>query len=98
MVRGAQGSVADIELVESVVRAQILLNPLRLEILSRARTPRSGAEIAAELGLGRQAVNYHVRALERAQFLKKAGRHRKRNFYEQRYVATARSYLVTPSV
>jgi DNA-binding transcriptional ArsR family regulator len=89
---------AELECIHDAARAQAVLNPLRLEILSRARTPRSGSEIAAELGLGRQAVNYHVRALERASFLRKAGRRRKRNFYEQRYVASARAYIVAPSV
>ena len=89
---------SDLACVADVAEASTLLHPLRLRILDRARTPRSAADIAAELGLPRQKVNYHVRELHRARLLRKAGRHRKRNLYEQRYVATARSYLLSPDL
>jgi DNA-binding transcriptional ArsR family regulator len=87
-----------VELVEDARRASQLLDPLRLEILRQAREPRSAAEIADRLRLPRQRVNYHVRRLAGAHFLRKAGRRRKRNLYEQRYVATARTYLLSPAV
>jgi DNA-binding transcriptional ArsR family regulator len=87
-----------IECVQDPPRAAVLLNPLRLEILARARTPRSASEIAALLGSSRQKVNYHVGELFRAGFLAKAGRRKRRNMYEQRYRATASSYLLSPDV
>jgi hypothetical protein len=46
----------------------------------------------------RQVVNYHVRQLARAGFLRKAGRQRKRGLVEQRYVASARAFLLAPEV
>ncbi|HUF77814.1 MAG TPA: winged helix-turn-helix domain-containing protein [Thermoanaerobaculia bacterium] len=90
---------AALEPVRDPVRASILFTPLRLEILDRARRrPCSATEIARELALPRQRVGYHVRELAGGGFLRKAGRVRRRNFYEQRYRASARSYLVAPEV
>src|SRR5262249_27651458 len=79
-------------------RAAALLHPLRLRLLSMARDPASASEMARRLGLPRQRVNYHVRALERAGVLKAAGRLRKRNMIEQRYVATARAFVLSPRI
>jgi hypothetical protein len=67
-------------------------------LLSLAREPASSSELARRLGLPRQRVNYHVRALEAAGFLKPAGRQRKRNMIEQRYVATARAFTLSPAM
>jgi len=89
---------SSVEWVREPERAAILLTPLRLEILEKAREPRSASDIAGELGLPRQRVNYHVKELARGRFLRKAGQVRRRNFYEQRYRASARSYLVAPEV
>lgn len=91
-------ATADVETVGEVPRAGVLLHPLRLEILSRAREPRSATEIAALLDLPRQKVNYHVRELARAGFLRRAGQRRRRNLLEQRYRSTARAYLLSPEV
>lgn len=87
-----------VESVTSPRRATALLHPLRLRLLAMAREPASATELARRLGLPRQRVNYHVRALERAGFLRTAGRRRRRNLIEQRYAATARSYLLSPEL
>ena len=78
--------------------AGLLLHPLRSRLLALARDPMSSSELARRVGLPRQRVNYHVRALEAAGFLKPAGRLRKRNMIEQRYVATARAFVLSPTV
>jgi DNA-binding transcriptional ArsR family regulator len=88
----------EVESIADLPRAGVLLTPLRLQILARARTPCSASEIALELGLPRQKVNYHVRELARARFLARAGRRRKRGLFEQRYRATADSYLLAPAL
>jgi DNA-binding transcriptional ArsR family regulator len=88
----------NLESVGNVRQASALLHPLRLRVLSLAREPGSAAEFARRLDLPRQRVNYHVRALERAGFLRPAGRVRKRNLVEQRYVATARAYVLSPGL
>jgi hypothetical protein len=84
--------------VADLGKAAVALKPLRVRILAAARTPASAATIAGALGLSRQAVNYHVRALARAGFLRRAGRVRKRGLVEQRYVVSARAFLVAPDV
>lgn len=92
-------TIAELESVPEAPRAGVLLHhPLRLQILSRAHSPHSATEIAADLDVPRQKVNYHVHELARARFLVKAGRRRKRNLYEQRWVASARSYVLAPEV
>jgi len=48
--------------------------------------------------LPRQTVNYHVRELARARLLSRAGRRRRRQLYEQCYVATARGYALSPEL
>ncbi len=84
--------------VSSARRAGALLHPLRQRLLALARQPASAAELARHLNLPRQRVNYHVRALERAGFLRPAGRRRRRNMIEQRYVASARAFVLSPTI
>jgi DNA-binding transcriptional ArsR family regulator len=88
----------EVECITEAQRAAVLLHPLRLEIVARAREATSASEIADRLGLPRQRVNYHVRELARAGLLRRAGTRRKRNLLEQLYVATAESYLLAPEV
>ena len=89
----------EIESVTDGARAAVLVqHPVRRRILALARTPMSATEIAGRLGMPRQRINYHVRQLERARFLSRAARRMRRNMVEQQYVATARSYVITPEV
>ena len=88
-----------IEAVTDGPRAAVLVqHPVRRTIVALARTPISATEIAGKLGLPRQRVNYHVRKLERARFLTPADRRLRRNMVEQRYVATAQSYVIAPEL
>lgn len=82
--------------VEDGSRAELLLHPLRQRILSEAREPSTAAEIARRIGQPPQRVNYHVRALAEAAFLRPAGESRRRNLIEKRYRASAESYLLLP--
>jgi hypothetical protein len=91
-------ALPEVETVLEAPRAGVLLHPLRQQILREAQEPSSSTEIAGRLELPRQRVNYHVRELAKARFLHKAGRARKRNLWEQRWVATARSYQISPEV
>jgi DNA-binding transcriptional ArsR family regulator len=91
--------IPDVETITDCTRAAVLVqHPLRPRILSIAREPASATQIAAVLGEARQKVNYHVRQLYRAGLLKPAGRRRKRNMVEQRFVATARTYVLAPQL
>jgi DNA-binding transcriptional ArsR family regulator len=79
-------------------QAATVLRPLRLRILERLRRPASATTVAKALSLPRQRVNYHVRVLHDAGFLRRAGRRRRRGLVEQRYVASARAYVLSPDV
>ena len=94
----ARGEAPELATVSDPRQAGLLLHPLRARLLALAREPASSSDLARRLGLPRQRVNYHVRALEAAGFLKPAGRQRKRNMIEQRYVATARAFVLSPVV
>ncbi len=89
---------AEIECVAEGRQAEALLDPLRARILTLAREPVSATQLGALVTLPRQRVNYHVRHLEQAGLLKRAGRRRKRNMFEQRYVASAKGYVISPEL
>jgi DNA-binding IclR family transcriptional regulator len=90
---------AGLESIAAQDRVAVLLaHPLRLRILAGAREPASATQIAQRLKLPRQKVNYHVRELARARFLRRAGQARKRNMIEQRWVATAAFYALSPEL
>jgi DNA-binding transcriptional ArsR family regulator len=85
----------DLHCITDPARAAEILHPLRLEILRLAGEPISASELAPRLKLSRQRVNYHVRRLARGGFLRRAGQRRRRNMIEQRYVASARAFLLS---
>ncbi len=89
---------SDLECVEDARRASVLLHPLRLRILGHAREPVSASAIGAAIGLPRQKVNYHLRELLKARFVRRAGDRKKRNMLERRFVATARAYFFSPRI
>lgn len=87
-----------VECIRDPERAAALLQPLRLRILGEARSPISASRIAESLGEPRQKVNYHVRELAKLHFLEPAGTRRKRNLIEHNYVATAKSFVLSPEI
>jgi DNA-binding transcriptional ArsR family regulator len=78
--------------------AVLVQHPLRRRILAAAREPVSATELAGQFGLARQKVNYHVRQLAKAGFLRLAGRRVRRNLIERQYQATAQSYVLAPQL
>ena len=99
MIVFMQREQSELEAVADRRSAAVLVkHPLRVDILRAAHAPTSASRIASELGLPRQKVNYHVRELARAGLLRRAGRRKRGNMYEQRYVATARQYVLSPEV
>jgi DNA-binding transcriptional ArsR family regulator len=90
---------AGLDVVRDSAQAAVLLyHPLRLKILAALLEPDSATGVARRMKLPRQTVNYHVRQLARARLLARAGRRRRRNLYEQCYVATARGYVLSPEL
>lgn len=78
--------------------ACLLAHPLRTRILALAREPISASDLARRLGLPRQRVNYHVRQLADARFLRPAGEAAKGNMIERQYQASAQAYVLNPAV
>lgn len=86
----------DIETVEDPAAAAALMDPLRARILSELTEPHSAATLAQRVGLPRQKVNYHLRALEERGLARVAEERKWGGITERRLVATAASYVVSP--
>lgn len=83
-------------MIDDAARARTVLNPTRRRVLELLAEPGSAAEVARRLGLPRQKVNYHLRALERAGFVELVEERRKGNCTERLVRATATAYLISP--
>jgi DNA-binding transcriptional ArsR family regulator len=87
----------DIQVIDDPAAATVALEPMRSRLLSELAEPASAATLATRVGLARQKVNYHLRALE-AHGLVRLDQERKwGGLTERLLVATAASYVVSPS-
>ena len=87
-----------LDVIATVERAAVLLDPLRLRLLGELREPDSAAGLARRLRLPRQKVNYHVRELEKQRLVELVGRHRRGNCTARILRATAQAYVIGPAV
>jgi DNA-binding transcriptional ArsR family regulator len=87
-----------VALIEQPDRLRLALSPLRRRLLERLRTPASASQVAAELTLGRQRVNYHLRELEKAGLLELVEERQRRGCTERMLVTKARLFVVDPTV
>jgi DNA-binding transcriptional ArsR family regulator len=91
------GAVLDVEVIEDPAAAVVALDPVRSRLLAELAEPGSAATLAARVGIPRQKVNYHLRALE-AQGLVELAEERKRGGITERVMrATAARYVVSPA-
>ena len=87
----------DVEVIDDPAAATVALDPIRSRLLSELAQPASAATLSARVGLPRQKINYHLRTLE-AHGLLQVAEHRKwGGLTERLLVATASSYMVSPS-
>lgn len=86
----------DIEVIEDPAAAEASLDPIRTRILQELAEPGSATQLAAKVGLPRQKVNYHLKALERHGLVELVEERRKGNVTERVLQATAASYLISP--
>lgn len=75
----------------------VALDPMRSRLLSELVAPASAATLAARVGLARQKVNYHLHALEGHGLVRLAQERKWGGLTERLLVATAASYVVSPS-
>jgi DNA-binding transcriptional ArsR family regulator len=87
----------DVEPIEDPAAATVALAPLRRRILAELREPGSAATLAVRLGLPRQKLNYHLRALEAHGLVEVAGERKHGGLTERLLVATAASYVISPA-
>jgi DNA-binding transcriptional ArsR family regulator len=86
----------DVEVIDDPAAAVIALEPLRSRLLAELAEPASAATLATRVGIARQKVNYHVRALEAHQLVREAGKRQWGGLTERLLVASASSYIVSP--
>jgi DNA-binding transcriptional ArsR family regulator len=89
--------VHDVEVIEDSAAAASALDPMRSRLLAELVQPGSAAALAARVGISRQKVNYHLRALE-AHGLVELAEERKRGGITERVLrATAATYVISPA-
>src|SRR5713226_6080666 len=87
----------DIHVIDDPAAATVALEPMRRRLLSELATPASAATLAKRVGLARQKINYHLHALEAHGLVRLAQERKWGGLTERLLVATAASYVVSPS-
>jgi len=87
----------DIQVIDDPAAATVALEPVRSRLLSELVVPASAATLAKRVGLARQKVNYHLHTLEEHGLVRLAQERRWGGLTERLLVATAASYVVSPS-
>ena len=87
----------DIAVIEDPAAAEASLDPMRARLLAALAVPGSATMLAGKVGLARQKVNYHLRALERHGLVELVEERRKGNVTERVLQATAASYVISPA-
>lgn len=86
----------DVEVIEDPAAATVALEPVRSRLLAELAAPASAAALSARLGIARQKVNYHLRALEKHGLVTVAEERQWGGLTERLLVATATSYVISP--
>jgi DNA-binding transcriptional ArsR family regulator len=86
----------DIHVIDDPAAATVALEPTRSRLLAELAAPASAATLATRIGLPRQKVNYHLRALEAHGLVRLAQKRKWGGLTERLLVATAASYVVSP--
>jgi DNA-binding transcriptional ArsR family regulator len=87
----------EVAVIEDPAAAEVSLDPVRSQILAELSEPGSASTLATRLGLARQKVNYHLRALERHGLVELVEERRKGSMTERVMRATAASYVISPA-
>src|SRR5499433_505520 len=89
--------VLDVQVIDDPAAATVALEPVRSRLLSELAAPASAATLAARVCLARQTVNYHLNAMEAHGLVRLAQERKWGGLTERLLVATAASYVVSPS-
>ncbi|WP_314174011.1 ArsR/SmtB family transcription factor [Streptomyces winkii] len=88
----------DIAVIENPAVAEVSLDSTRSRLLAELAEPGSASTLAGRVGMPRQKVNYHLKALERHGLVELVEERRKGNCTERVLRASAASYVISPSV
>ncbi|WP_426506400.1 ArsR/SmtB family transcription factor [Dactylosporangium sp. McL0621] len=86
----------DVQVIEESRAAEVALDPVRARLLALLAEPHSATSLAALVGLPRQKVNYHLKALETHGLVELVEQRRKGNMTERVLRATAASFVISP--
>jgi DNA-binding transcriptional ArsR family regulator len=89
--------VLEVAVIEDPETAEVALDPVRSRILAELAEPGSASSLAERVGLPRQNVNYHLRALEEHGLVELVEERKKGNMTERVLRATALSYVISPA-
>jgi DNA-binding transcriptional ArsR family regulator len=87
----------DVAVIDDPATAAVSLDPIRTRLLAELSEPGSASTLGARLGLARQKVNYHLRALERAGLIELYEERRRGNMTERVMRSTASAYVISPA-
>ena len=85
-----------VEVIDDPMAAAVALDPVRSRLLSELAEPASAATLSHKLGIPRQKINYHLRALESHDLVRVADTRQWGGLTERKMIASAASYLVSP--
>jgi DNA-binding transcriptional ArsR family regulator len=84
--------------VDSPDQVRAALSPIRRDLLKRLRTPSSASQLAAEMELPRQRLNYHLKALEKAGLVELVEERQRRGCVERILRTRPGALIVDPTV
>ena len=86
-----------LSILDDPAAAIVALDPVRARLLAALSEPGSASSLARRLGLPRQKVNYHLRALEEHGLVELVEERPRRGLTERIVRASASSYAVSPA-
>ena len=96
--QGHCGHVPDVAVIEDPATAVVALDPRRSRLLAAlAEEPASAAAVAARVGLPRQQVGYHLKALQDQGLVIEVGQRQHGGITERVLAASAQGYVVSPA-
>jgi DNA-binding transcriptional ArsR family regulator len=93
------GTVVDVQetaVIADPAAAAVALDPVRARLLRELAEPASATTLSLKVGLTRQKVNYHLRALEAHGLVELVEERRKGNMTERVMRASAGAYVISP--
>lgn len=87
----------DLDILDTPAAAALALDPIKARLLAELSVPSSAATLAGRVGLTRQKINYHLKALEEQKLVEQAEARQWGGITERVMVATARAYVVSPA-